>query len=457
MAATTGDDFGEEVYTGGQAGEGFAEDPEDSYYAAQGTAPAASAAAVAENEDDIYGAENGAQSRGGDDDEDDEVHIVLDNDNIEKPGGYQRPPGGFKSTNFRNSANLNNPNFSSITPGGSYQLRRTTTSATPGKSSQQQQKSIFELDIDSMDEKPWRKPGIDMTDYFNYGFNEDSWRQYCEKQSQMRLEQSMQSKIKVYESSRGDKESGGKQELPPELQAMVDGGDKNRNKRATNTSGRGRSAVQEDWPSRDRGFEHRRRPRDLDPAVVQITGGEEEDMSVPTEGMEEFYIPTSGGSAPPSFSRSNSSSNNNNNGSGSGNGFAVASSGGDYSSSSRDDSRRRDDDRKRDRDRRDDRRDRSRSPTSSSSSTSTSALASSSSSATSSSRSRDERRDRDKDSSSSSKDSKDKDKDKDRDRRRDRDERDKDKERERDDHKRKSSSSSSTSSSRDDDERKRRR
>ena len=44
-------------------------------------------------------------------------------------------------------------------------------------------------------------------------------------QSQMRLEQSMQSKIKVYESTRGDKEpSGGKQELPPELQAMVDGG-----------------------------------------------------------------------------------------------------------------------------------------------------------------------------------------------------------------------------------------
>lgn len=33
----------------------------------------------------------------------------------------------------------------------------------------------------------------------------------------------MQSKIKVFESSRGDKETGGKQELPPELQAMVDG------------------------------------------------------------------------------------------------------------------------------------------------------------------------------------------------------------------------------------------
>lgn len=47
-----------------------------------------------------------------------------------------------------------------------------------------------EFSIDSLDEKPWRKPGADITDYFNYGFNEDTWRAYCERQKQMRLNES---------------------------------------------------------------------------------------------------------------------------------------------------------------------------------------------------------------------------------------------------------------------------
>ena len=29
-------------------------------------------------------------------------------------------------------------------------------------------------------------PGADITDYFNYGFTEDSWNQYCKKQRNMR-------------------------------------------------------------------------------------------------------------------------------------------------------------------------------------------------------------------------------------------------------------------------------
>lgn len=38
------------------------------------------------------------------------------------------------------------------------------------------------IDIDMQDEKPWRNAGVDITDYFNYGFNEDSWREYVKKQ-----------------------------------------------------------------------------------------------------------------------------------------------------------------------------------------------------------------------------------------------------------------------------------
>lgn len=47
-----------------------------------------------------------------------------------------------------------------------------------------------EFSIDSLDEKPWRKPGADITDYFNYGFNEETWRAYCERQKRMRMHES---------------------------------------------------------------------------------------------------------------------------------------------------------------------------------------------------------------------------------------------------------------------------
>lgn len=39
--------------------------------------------------------------------------------------------------------------------------------------------------------------GADITDYFNYGFTEDTWKQYCEKQRRMRMELTMQKKIYV--------------------------------------------------------------------------------------------------------------------------------------------------------------------------------------------------------------------------------------------------------------------
>ncbi|XP_018525716.1 pre-mRNA 3'-end-processing factor FIP1 isoform X1 [Lates calcarifer] len=36
------------------------------------------------------------------------------------------------------------------------------------------------------EEKPWRIAGTDISDYFNYGFNEGSWNAYCKKQSKLR-------------------------------------------------------------------------------------------------------------------------------------------------------------------------------------------------------------------------------------------------------------------------------
>uniref|UniRef100_A0A8D3AR03 Pre-mRNA 3'-end-processing factor FIP1 n=1 Tax=Scophthalmus maximus TaxID=52904 RepID=A0A8D3AR03_SCOMX len=46
---------------------------------------------------------------------------------------------------------------------------------------------VVEVEMESFEEKPWRKPGADLSDYFNYGFNEDTWKAYCEKQKRLRM------------------------------------------------------------------------------------------------------------------------------------------------------------------------------------------------------------------------------------------------------------------------------
>ncbi|KAF7683294.1 Pre-mRNA polyadenylation factor fip1 [Astathelohania contejeani] len=49
-------------------------------------------------------------------------------------------------------------------------------------------KGDLEFDIDGLEDKPWRRPGADITDYFNYGFDEQTWKLYCLKQKQLREE-----------------------------------------------------------------------------------------------------------------------------------------------------------------------------------------------------------------------------------------------------------------------------
>jgi hypothetical protein len=56
-------------------------------------------------------------------------------------------------------------------------------------------KSSFDIEIDSLEDKPWRKPGANLQDWFNYGFNEETWREYCIMQRQVRGELSMPEKM----------------------------------------------------------------------------------------------------------------------------------------------------------------------------------------------------------------------------------------------------------------------
>ncbi|XVE97490.1 hypothetical protein REPUB_Repub03eG0024200 [Reevesia pubescens] len=80
-------------------------------------------------------------------------------------------------------------------------------------------KTIFDVDIDSFEEKPWKYPGVDLSDFFNFGLNEESWKYYCKQLGQYRLETTMQSKIRVYESGRTEQDYD--PDLPPELAAAT--------------------------------------------------------------------------------------------------------------------------------------------------------------------------------------------------------------------------------------------
>ncbi|KAI0082314.1 Fip1-domain-containing protein [Panus rudis PR-1116 ss-1] len=46
-------------------------------------------------------------------------------------------------------------------------------------------RSILELDLAALAEKPWRRPGADISDWFNYGFDEISWEAYCYRRREL--------------------------------------------------------------------------------------------------------------------------------------------------------------------------------------------------------------------------------------------------------------------------------
>lgn len=59
-------------------------------------------------------------------------------------------------------------------------------------------KQILEQDLDDLDSHPWRKPNANQEDYFNYGFDEETWSMYCKRQKDIRGQASMSKPINVF-------------------------------------------------------------------------------------------------------------------------------------------------------------------------------------------------------------------------------------------------------------------
>ncbi|KAJ8982060.1 hypothetical protein NQ317_001469 [Molorchus minor] len=139
-----------------------------------------------DNED---GVEDGEVQQNGDDSEKEDLEDDSDDDVNVVIGDIKTTPPAYTSLNIKRGGLL-------------------TSVGDKNKSVPQQQQSgkfaveefdhigtingvpATEYNLDSLEDKPWRKPGADITDYFNYGFNEDTWRAYCERQKRMRVNES---------------------------------------------------------------------------------------------------------------------------------------------------------------------------------------------------------------------------------------------------------------------------
>ncbi|XP_028271477.1 pre-mRNA 3'-end-processing factor FIP1 isoform X3 [Parambassis ranga] len=109
------------------------------------------------------------------DDDDDDVRVTIGDI---KPGAPQYTTYGVQPVNLNIKTSGSRP-YGQVTT----KLKGVDLDA-PGNINGV---PVLEVDMESFEEKPWRKPGADLSDYFNYGFNEDTWKAYCEKQKRLRM------------------------------------------------------------------------------------------------------------------------------------------------------------------------------------------------------------------------------------------------------------------------------
>ncbi|KAI5998051.1 hypothetical protein EDD15DRAFT_2243261 [Pisolithus albus] len=79
-------------------------------------------------------------------------------------------------------------------------------------------RSILDVDLSAMAEKPWRRPGSDISDWFNYGFDEISWEAYCYRRRDLGdLASVLKTNVLNFAAMTEDQLTA----LPPELRTMV--------------------------------------------------------------------------------------------------------------------------------------------------------------------------------------------------------------------------------------------
>ncbi|KAG6572554.1 putative pre-mRNA polyadenylation factor [Phytophthora cinnamomi] len=162
-----------------------------------------------------------------DEDEDDEdVAIVLSTDHAgSKPtlrftgGGNRYVRGSF------GGAQHGGPGAAGAGAAGASQAGELGGSAADGVDDLAMfggRRTAFDVDIDLLEDRPWRKPGVDISDYFNYGFDEHSWREYAARQLRLRRELAVEKSRE--QASRQAVSAANQQQAMRERDAKMQGG-----------------------------------------------------------------------------------------------------------------------------------------------------------------------------------------------------------------------------------------
>ncbi|RDL39820.1 Uncharacterized protein BP5553_04160 [Venustampulla echinocandica] len=233
--------------------------PEDSAQATEQqhaeTAPQSEAKPKQEDEDLEEGEEeDGAASEGSDDSD---IDIITERKDGSKPPPTSQP----RYNEIRNIPQRNTANDTTVKAPSVKKEAKDTASGSgtdlPGISTSKIDvdakpvyepvgKPITQVNIDedlAENDKPWRRPGTDVSDYFNYGFDEFTWALYASKQETLRSEYNQdkiaQNNKKMFEDMNMMMAMGGfpgmpnmpataggaqmptMEGMPPEMQAMM--------------------------------------------------------------------------------------------------------------------------------------------------------------------------------------------------------------------------------------------
>lgn len=119
-----------------------------------------------------------------DDSEDDDIQITIDHNKIDEAKTSYQTLGLNKPVSMTTRTPGMLGGLSVVEKKGKFNVEEFDQLGTINGQPAQ------DVDLESIEDKPWKKPGADITDYFNYGFTEDTWQAYCSRQRRMRVNES---------------------------------------------------------------------------------------------------------------------------------------------------------------------------------------------------------------------------------------------------------------------------
>lgn len=123
------------------------------------------------------------------DDDDDDIDIII-GDTAPKPSvpGNDILSEVAAPTSSAGTPQASTSTTTQITTKSSTGVTSATSKLDINANPEYEGKPLTQLDLEIFKIKPWRAPGADISDYFNFGFDEFTWNAYCHKQDKLRGE-----------------------------------------------------------------------------------------------------------------------------------------------------------------------------------------------------------------------------------------------------------------------------